>query len=266
MQRAAEHRRSKAQLAEGQQDEHPSGKLPDEHSLGIPAQGTADISWWPRERVIGEGPWSKLPRWQPDLDSQSMSDHFAAKLKRMQASRDNKGGRYHGQIAATIAYPRQHEQQGSQRGSKHPWQLRRPHTAPSLLQELTQPLQTSSQAASHASCPFKLIKEGSRSQSTQHPTTLNPPVQPAKYTQRSTQQERSVTSHVVGQEPGRVVYVRLPSSQQQPRRAGRVPNFRELHAKWDARLAAAKAAMHKRRTVPRVTAPSVPGATSRLWC
>ena len=48
-----------------------------------------------------------------------------------------------------------------------------------------------------------------------------------------------------------------PSAQQQPWRAGSVPNFKELHAKWDARLAAAKAAMHRRHTVPKVHALTI---------
>ena len=52
-----------------------------------------------------------------------------------------------------------------------------------------------------------------------------------------------------------------PSSQQQPRLAGSVPNFSELHAKWDAHLAAAKAAMHRRLTKPKVSNPM-----SACWC
>ena len=45
-----------------------------------------------------------------------------------------------------------------------------------------------------------------------------------------------------------------PSAQQPPRRAGSVPNFKELHAKWDTRLADAKTAMQRRLTVPKVNA------------
>ena len=253
MQEAAEHRRRKAQLAEGQQEEHPPEKLLEKQSLRSPAHGTAAIPWWPGERIIGGGPWSKLPRWQPFLDSQTPSEYSAVKPKRMQAPRGLKG-RYHRQGAAIEATPRQDERQSSQQGSKHPQQLRRPHTAPSLLQEPAQAVQTSSQSPSHATCPHKHIDEVSLSQGTQHPSTQYPPLQPTRYPRRPTQQRRPVATHVAGQEAGRVVYVRRSSSQQQPKRAGRVPNFRELHAKWDARLAAAKASVHRHLTVPKVRA------------
>ena len=54
------------------------------------------------------------------------------------------------------------------------------------------------------------------------------------------------------QEPERVVYVQRPHAQDLPRRPGSVPDFGKLHLAWSARLAAAKAAMQRRLTVPQV--------------
>ena len=51
----------------------------------------------------------------------------------------------------------------------------------------------------------------------------------------------------------RVVYVPRPAAQKLTRRAGSVPNFKELHAAWSECLAAAKASMHKRLTKPQVS-------------
>ena len=56
------------------------------------------------------------------------------------------------------------------------------------------------------------------------------------------------------QEPERVVYVQRPHAQELPKRPGSVPDFGKLHLAWSARLAAAKAAMQRRLTVPQVIA------------
>ena len=54
------------------------------------------------------------------------------------------------------------------------------------------------------------------------------------------------------QEPERVVYVHRPHAHNLPRRPGTVPDFSKLHSAWSARLAAAKAAMQRKLTIPQV--------------
>lgn len=56
------------------------------------------------------------------------------------------------------------------------------------------------------------------------------------------------------EQPERVMYVQRPAEHKLPRRPGSVPNFRALHSAWSRRLAAAKAAVHQRLTVPQVLA------------
>jgi hypothetical protein len=96
--------------------------------------------------------------------------------------------------------------------------------------------------------------------------TAGPPAHADKHTQKlapGRQSKRAERHHVgkqheqkLGREPRtvseRVVYVPPLAAQKLPRRAGSVPNFKELHAAWSKRLTAAKASMHKRLTKPQV--------------
>ena len=252
MQEAAEHRRRKAELAQAHQGPNPVEELPHTHSNESPAHGAAELPWWTGERVIGGGPWSKLPRWQPDLDSPLPSSpptwgQTADRIDSRQAPRSRKA-------------PGQ--QKHRSQVETQPWCLRRPQSAPSFLQgtkSAAQPSENSSQAASHASQVHRHTAGSSaegQHLTAQHCSDHHPRLQPARRAQRAAQQQhRSLASPVAEHQAERVVYVQRPSAQQQPRLAGSVPNFSELHAKWDAHLAAAKAAMHRRLTKPKVSNP-----------
>ncbi len=241
LQEAAEHRRRKVQLAQAQQGLTSAGEPPHTPSIGSPAHGSADIPWWPGERVIGGGPWSRLPRWRADLDSPLPSSNPTA--ARTDGKQAPCGRKVHGQ------------QKPSQQVKAQLWDLRRPQSAPSLLEgnDLpAQPPEKSSQADSHAGHAHKQNNKEGQSHRAQH-SDQHQKVQPARHARRAAQQRRSLAGRVAEREAEKIVYVQRPSAQQQLRPAGSVPNFRELHAKWDAHLAAAKAAMHKRLTTPQVS-------------
>ena len=239
MQEAAEHRRRKAQIAGAQQEEQFSGELSPNHSHQSPAHGGAEIPWWPGERVIGGGPWSKLPRWRPDLDSPlpaSPPIHTAAKIDSNQASRSRK-------------------MPGQQKPGQQIEVPGRPQSAPSFLEGIrlpAQPSQDSNQATSRTNHAHEQSNGECQSRSAQH-IDQHHKLRGARRAQRAAQQQRSTERSDGQHEVERVVYVQRPSAQQQPRLAGSVPNFRELHAKWDAHLTAAKAAMHRRLTKPKVS-------------
>lgn len=94
---------------------------------------------------------------------------------------------------------------------------------------------------------------GAHAYADKHMQELAPGQQPGHAKREHVGKQRDQKhSAKLGNISDRVVYVQQPAAQKLTRRAGSVPNFKELHAAWSERLAAAKASMHKRLTKPQV--------------
>jgi hypothetical protein len=257
-QRAEEYRKRKAGQAEIQQG-HPASDLPSHQQSRVPRTGLpGGVFWWPGERVIGGGPWSQLPRWRNDDDisrtsappSKALSmPHLEPKQipfrtplhhrARMQAA-----GR---QTELTALSPQSMRQVGA---------TERPQTAPDVM-------------VAHSGRSWHLEKQHQPSSNTNKVsrTTAEAQAHAGKHMQKlaSGQQPSHAERQHVGKQHDqmhsteleniseRVVPVPRPAAQKLTRRAGSVPNFKELHSAWSECLAAAKASMHKRLTKPQVS-------------
>ena len=284
MQEAKEYRRRKAQQVKENGSHNATDKCPVKKASRRPMHSPGRTAWWPGEHVIGGGPWSRLPRWRTEDSLGSPSRPSTADSDQ---SRPNQIKRRHvgaspeqssqgltrarpkqpaagspgpsrlllcpGPEAAGQQSPSMHNawkespqagQDSAQRGTSQ-WPPSAPELSIAQEESLAHPV-GNSQAASRLSMPA-----GSH--------TI-PDLHPSEHLRRS-EDNRSPSGRwpvamrdreAEAQEAERVMYMQRPHAQDLPRRPGSVPDFSKLHSAWSARLAAAKAAMQRRLTVPQV--------------
>ena len=286
MQEAEEYRRRKAQQIRENSSRKGTETCPPKRAshANRPMHSPGRIDWWPGEHVIGGGPWSRLPRWRTEdslgspsrpstADSdQSMHSQISRRpvgaspkqcsqaLTRARLKQPAAGSPGRSRLSMC---PGPQASQQQHRSMQNAWQdlpqanddsaqtLERPKSAPELStaqgESLTHP-EGSFQAAPGLKTPA-----GSHTTSDLQPKGhLRRPADG-----RSPSGRRQVAMRdrkAQAQEPERVVYVQRPHAQDLPKRPGSVPDFGKLHLAWSARLAAAKAAMQRRLTVPQVIA------------
>ena len=139
--------------------------------------------------------------------------------------------------------------------------INRPGSAPSLLASLpdtalpAQSCEDSKKPTSYARHPSTQTNGPRRIAGAKHSSKhcCLSPLMRANGGQQYGQQHRSGADAKLGEAQEKFAYVQRPFVQKLPRRPGSVPNFKELHAAWDARLSAAKAAMQRHLTVPHVS-------------
>lgn len=282
LQEAQEYRGRKAQLAKCQQEQHAFEAPVHGQSASSPGYGSAETSWWPGERVIGGGSWSQLPRWRPDFDSNrplSTSSQAPARPESMQhMQRQNMSTQQESSQQAPASHRHQsplsraslsqrcrpasrYARQGEDRRSRDCGHIDRPGSAPSLLASLpdtalpAQSCEDSKKPTSYARHPSTQTTGPRRIAGAKHSSKhcCLSPLMRANGGQQYGQQHRSGADAKLGEAQEKFAYVQRPFVQKLPRRPGSVPNFKELHAAWDARLSAAKAAMQRHLTVPHVS-------------
>ena len=283
-QEADEYRRRKAQRARENCSHDANEAHSPEKAPRPPVHSPGRTPRWPGEHVIGGGPWSRLPRWRKEDSLCSPSRPSTADSD---LTRPTQIGRRHvhaspeqGRQASTSARPKQPAAGSPGRFSlcpepswvpQAPWQQRR------SMHNAWKELQTSKDSALHEtserpqSAP---VLSTAQEESLMHPvgdsqpagnhtiSYLQPKVHlrlPADGRLPSRRRQAAMRDRKTeAQEPERVEYVQRPHAQDLSRRPGSVPDFGKLHSAWSARLLAAKAAMQRRLTVPRVRSPPAP--------
>lgn len=282
MQEAEEYRRRKAQQVRENHSRNTPATGPPRRASHNPMHVPGRNPWWPGEHVIGGGPWSRLPRWRtedslgsPSRPSTAASDqgrpdqirrrHVAASPERSNQAltRARLKQPAAGSPSRLSLCPGPQAAQQQHRSMHDIWKdfprapddlaqrdiAERPHSAPELsaAQEecLTHP-EGGFQAASGLSTPGGKHTIDNL-QPKVHLRRLADSRAPSGRRPLPTRDKKAEA-----QEPERVVYVQRPHAQDLPRRPGSVPDFGKLHSAWSARLAAAKAAMQRRLTVPQV--------------
>ena len=286
MQEAEEYRRRKAQQVRENHSRNAPETCPPSRASHNPMHVPGRSPWWPGEHVIGGGPWSRLPRWRTEDSLGSLSRpstaasdqgrpdqirrrHVAAspeqssqaltraRLKQPAAGSPSRLSLCPGPQAAQQQHGSMHDTwkdfPEATGGSAQREISERPPSAPELSAAQKESLPGS---VMHPEGEFQAASGLSTPAGKHTIDNLQPKVhlrRPADSRAPSGRWPLPMRDKKAeAQEPERVVYVQRPHAQDLPRRPGSVPDFGKLHSAWSARLAAAKAAMQRRLTVPQV--------------
>ena len=259
-QRAEEYRNRKAGQADHQQGQ-PAPDLTSHQQSSVPQTGIpGQVSWWPGERVIGGGPWSQLPRWRNDDDISRPptppSKAHAQPMPHPEPKQTPLRPPLHHRAKVQAAGRRTELTAFSMQSVRRVEAIERPRTAPDVvmahcrqswhLEEQHQPGSDTDKASRRTT--------GTQAYADKHMQGLASGQQLRRAERQHVGKQRDQEHNAeLGNISDRVVYAQRPAAQKLTRRAGSVPNFKELHAAWSKRLAAAKASMHKRLTKPQVS-------------